>query len=126
MWVWCLFINEWFFLLYLLLLHADRKDLVYIRRYLKTLLKWKDLGLSLGLTRPQVMRIEKEQRGDIDYCIMEMLVIWLGILPPASWSTLKTALKKIGEYELADTIPTDGELEWSSGWLYIVDPLPAS
>lgn len=94
------------------------RDLVYVRRSLRTLLEWKALSLSLGLARTEVMRIEKEQRGDIDYCIMEMLAFWMRNQPDASrWSTLKTALKNIGENELADTIPTDGELEWLSGWL---------
>ena len=91
---------------------TDFRDLVYVRRSLRDLFEWKALGLSLGLSRAQVMIIEKEQRGDIDYCTLEMLVVWIkNYRPRASWSTLKTALKKIGENELADTIPTDGELE---------------
>lgn len=100
-------------------------DLVYVRRSLRTLLKWKHLGLYLELKNAQLLTIEKEQRGDVDYCIMEMLVCWLCSTPSASWSTLKAALMNIGQHQLADTISADGKLKWLSGRLhtYIVDPL---
>ena len=99
---------------------TDIKDLVYVKRSLRTPLEWERLGLYLGVTWQQLKRIENEQQGDVDYCIMEMLVMWLQMMPNASWSTLKTALKKIGEDKLADAISIDSELEWSSCWLYIV------
>ena len=89
-------------------------DLVYVRRSLKTVLKWKELGLSLGLKDAQLNMIHKEQQGNMDYCMMQMLAIWLMNIPGASWLTLKAALNNIEEHA-ALNISAGGELEWSSG-----------
>ena len=98
-------------------------DLVYVRRSLRTVLRWKELGLSLGLKNTQLMAIHNEQQGDVDYCMMQMLAIWLMNIPGVSWLTLKAALNNIEEHEVALTISAGGEFEWSSGQLYIVKPL---
>ena len=90
-------------------------DLVYVRRSLRTVLKWKELGLSLGLKDAQLNMIHEEQQGNMDYCMMQMLAIWLMNIPGASWLTLKAALNNIEEHEVANTLSAGGELEWLSG-----------
>ena len=56
-------------------------------------------------------------------CKTRMLAAWLKQVDNVrntkhpSWSTLKTALKEIGEDKLADTIPTDGELYCMHGYI---------
>ena len=71
---------------------------------------WKELGLQLGLLYPTLERIDREQRGRISGCKIDMLTAWLeqqdyvlqrGI---PSWSALRAALQRIGEHELADRI----------------------
>ena len=89
---------------------TDIKDLVYVRRALRTVLKWKELGLYLGLHISQLETIKMQQQGNIDYCTMEVLATWLNMTHSASLSTLRAALKKIGMDILAEAIPTDGEL----------------
>ena len=90
-------------------------DLVYVRRSLRTVLKWKELGLSLGLKDAQLNMIHEEQQGNMDYCMMQMLAIWLMNIPGVSWLTLKAALNNIEEHEVANTLSAGGELEWLSG-----------
>ena len=94
------------------LLYTGIADLFEVKMKLKNVVDWQSLGLALGLLYPTLKRIKKEQHGDISDCTMEMLEAWLqqqdnvtanGV---PSWSTLKTALMKIGENELADTITT--------------------
>ena len=69
---------------------------------------WQSLGLELGLLYPILKRIKKEQHGDISDCMMEMLAAWLqqqdnvSQVGTPSWSVLQTALRNIGENELAD------------------------
>ena len=71
---------------------------------------WKELGLQLGLLYPTLERIDREQRGRISGCKIDMLTAWLeqqdnvsqrGV---PSWSVLRAALERIGEHELADRI----------------------
>ena len=80
---------------------------------------WQFLGLELGIRYPQLEIIEQDNCGDTTYCKMEMLRAWLAgntyIIP--SWSTLKTALKNIGEHVLAVT--TDSELITTFLCLYL-------
>ena len=81
-----------------------------MKKSLKNLINWQYLGLELGLLYPTLKKTEKEQHGDIDNCLMEMLATWLqqqdnvtskGV---PSWSVLQTALRGIGENELASGI----------------------
>ena len=81
-----------------------------MKKSLKNLFDWQSLGLELGLLYPTLKRIKKEQHGDISDCMMEMLEAWLqqqdnvthkGV---PSWSVLQTALRGIGENELASEI----------------------
>ena len=93
-----------------LLLFTGIDDLADVKRLLKDLVNWQSLGLELGLLYPTLKRIKKEQREDINDCIMEMLAAWLqqqdnvtkkGV---PSWSTLKMALMNIDENKLANSI----------------------
>ena len=91
------------------LLYTDIANLVDVKKLLKDLVDWQCLGLELGLLYPTLKRIKKEQHGDISDCVMEMLAAWLqkqdnvsqkGV---PSWSVLRTALRSIGENELASS-----------------------
>ena len=85
-------------------------DLCKVKRFLKDVNDWQSLGLELGLRYPTLKRIKKEQREDINDCMMEMLAAWLqqqdnvSQAGPPSWSVLQTALREIEENELADRI----------------------
>ena len=94
------------------LLYTGIDDLADVKRLLKDLVNWQSLGLELGLLYPTLKRIKKEQREDINDCMMEMLAAWLqqqdnvSQVGAPSWSVLQAALKNNGENDLADTITT--------------------
>ena len=82
--------------------------------FLKNFSAWKYLGLALGLLYPTLERIEMNNRAED--CKMKMLAAWLqkqdnvsqkGI---PSWSVLRAALQELGEHQLADRIPSEGQL----------------
>ena len=83
-----------------------------MKKFLKNVNDWQSLGLELGLLYPTLKRIKKEQREDINDCMMEMLATWLqqqdnvSQVGAPSWSVLQTALRNIEENKLADTITT--------------------
>ena len=75
---------------------------------------WKELGLQLGLLYPSLQRIDREQRGRISACKIDMLSAWLqqqdnvsqrGV---PSWSLLRAALISVGENEIANRIAVSG------------------
>ena len=86
-------------------------DLFEVQSFLNDIVNWKRLGLALGLLYPTLQKIEKDY-DKVDDCMMEMLAAWLqqrGMVSQhgaPSWSVLQTALRKIGENKLADTVPT--------------------
>ena len=91
------------------LLYTGIDDLFKVKVYLKSVVDWQSLGLALGLLYPTLKRIKNEQHGNISDCMMEMLAAWLqqqdnvsqnGV---PSWSVLRTALRSIGENELASS-----------------------
>ena len=93
-------------------LYTGIADLCKVKKFLKSVNDWQSLGLELGLLYSTLKRIRREQREDINDCMMEMLAEWLqqqdnvcqvGV---PSWSVLQAALKNIGENDLADTITT--------------------
>ena len=92
----------------MVLLYIGIDDLFNVKMKLKNVVNWKDLGLALGLLHPTLQKIDKGQRGDINDCMREMLAVWLqqqdnvSRVGTPSWSVLQTALKKIGENEIAD------------------------
>ena len=76
--------------------------------FLKNLIDWQSLGLALGLVYPTLEKIAEDKNGHIEQRKMEMLAAWLkqkdnvrqkGV---PSWSVLQTALRRMGENELAD------------------------
>ena len=83
-----------------------------MKRFLKSICDWQSLRLELGLLYPTLKRIKKEQQGDINDCMMEMLAAWLqqqdGVSQHGvpSWSMLQTALVNLGEIQLASEIST--------------------
>ena len=90
-------------------LYTDIADLFKVKVYLKSVVDWQSLGLALGLLYHTLKKIKKEQNRDISDCMMEMLEAWLqqqdnvsqnGV---PSWSVLRTALRSIGENELASS-----------------------
>ena len=87
-------------------------DLFEVKTTLKNVINWIDLGLALGLCYPTLQKIDDEKRGKVNSCIREMLAAWLqkednvGQVGIPSWCVLQTALRKIGENELADTVHT--------------------
>ena len=88
-------------------LYTDIDDLFTVKVFLKSVVDWQSLGLALGLLYPTLKKIKKEQHGDINDCIMEMLEAWLQQQDSVrekgvpSWTVLRKALEKIGENELA-------------------------
>ena len=99
------------------LLYTGIDDLFDVKMSLKNLNDWQSLGLALGLLYPTLKKIDDDQRGKTDKCVMEMIAAWLekkdnvankGV---PSWLVLQAALRKIDENELADKITSpDGEL----------------
>ena len=92
------------------LLYTGIDDMFEIKMALKNLTDWQSLGLALGLLYPSLEKIEEEQRGVIEKCKTKMTAAWLqqqdnvskkGV---PSWAVLQTALREIGEIQLADEI----------------------
>ena len=92
------------------LLYTGIDDMFEIKMALKNLTDWQSLGLALGLLYPSLEKIEEEQRGVIEKCKTKMIASWLqqqdnvskkGV---PSWAVLQTALREIGEIQLADEI----------------------
>ena len=94
------------------LLYTGIADLFEVHTFLRQVVNWMNLGLALGLFYPTLQKIEGQQHHVVDDCMREMLAAWLqqqdnvsqhGI---PSWTVLQTALRKIGENELANEITT--------------------
>ena len=94
------------------LLYAGIDDLFEVNIFLKQVVNWKHLGLALGLFYPTLQKIESDRRNRVGDCMKEILAAWLqqqdnvsqhGI---PSWTVLQTALREIGENELANEINT--------------------
>ena len=92
------------------LLYTGIADFDDVIGALKNLVEWIRLGLKLGLLYPSLKKIDEDQRGKTDRCVMEMIASWLqqqdnvskkGV---PSWAVLQTALREIGEIQLADEI----------------------
>ena len=92
------------------LLYTGIADLAQVKRFLKNVNDWQSLGLELGLLYPTLKRIKKEQREDINDCMMEMLAAWLqqqdnvSQVGAPSWGVMQRALNNIGKNELANKI----------------------
>ena len=81
-----------------------------MKLFLKTLVDWQSLGLELGLLYPTLETIEKEARREVVQCRTKMLAAWLqqkdnvSQFGVPSWTILQTALRNMGENELASEI----------------------
>lgn len=76
---------------------------------LSDLVDWKCLGLNLGLKYPTLERIERDKKSTSD-CIIAMLACWLKKQDNVeskngpSWKQLITALQKVKEITVAESI----------------------
>ena len=101
-------------------------DLAQVLEALHDLVHWQFLGLELGIPYGRLTYFKHNNSGNTQNCKRDMLTFWLMrdhniMMGIPSWSILKAALRNIGENELADTIPTDGESECH---IYTVHLLP--
>ena len=87
----------------------DIDDLADVMDLLCDLVKWKQLGLQLGLRNPTLDKIEVDKTG-VDNQSMEMLACWLRKQDRVeskggpTWKQLISALRKVKECEIADKI----------------------
>ena len=71
---------------------------------------WKELGLQLGLYMPTLDEIDDKCRGNPRKCLQECLAAWLRKEDKVTskggptWTSLATALDKIGEHKVASDI----------------------
>ena len=71
---------------------------------------WKELGLQLGLYMPTLENIDDKCRGNPRKCLQECLAAWLRKEDKVTskggptWTSLTTALDKIGEHKIASDI----------------------
>ena len=88
-----------------------------VHQALKPLVKWKKLGLNLGLQKPTLEKIALEQRDDVEDCKMEMLAAWLRWEDDVqqkgqpSWRRLLDALKGV---DAALTTKIESSTPWQS------------
>ena len=74
-------------------------DLFEVKKILKNIINWKDLGLALGLLYILTLKkIEVEHHGRVDDCKTDMLAAWLqkqDNVGTPSWSSLEAALRSM-------------------------------
>ena len=105
------------------LLYTGIDDLFEVEMALQNVNKWQRLGLALGLLYPTLERIDENQRGDIEKCRTKMIAAWLQQRDNVckngdpSWVVLRTALKRIGEHQLASQI---GEFAYITKLLWLL------
>lgn len=82
------------------------KHLKEVRNFLHDVaVKWRDIGIELGLNIGMLQCIEQHCRGDPKACLCELLILWLKSTDPRpSCAALADALraKAVGESALAD------------------------
>ena len=96
----------------IIIFYIDITDLVDVRDELQSIdyTEWKDLGLSLGLYHNTLGVIEEMYRGNAKKCLMECMAAWLKGEDKVrekegpNWSSLATALEKIGANDIASNI----------------------
>ena len=71
--------------------------------------KWRNVGISLGISSSVLDDIERHRRGDCLECFNDVFTYWQQQSTPqspANWATLVTLLRSnyVGEAKLADTI----------------------
>ena len=92
------------------LLPTAVNDLRKVLAALRSLVHWFNLGLELGLHHSTLECIQQEQRERVGDCRREMLTAWLRqrdkVLEVGvpSWRVLETALRRMGEIEIAEEL----------------------
>lgn len=71
---------------------------------LRSVSKWYQLGITLGLKLSQLDQIEEEASFDVKRRRVKMLDTWMQNIPRASWKLIVNALKEMGEMETAMNI----------------------
>ena len=77
---------------------------------LSSLIHWERLGLQLGISFPEVKKIEKEERGAVNNCLAAMLYRWMQEgddvrkVGGATKESLISALQGMDEIALAEVI----------------------
>ena len=93
-----------------LYIHSDIDKLVNVMNALKRVNNWHYLGLQLGLVYPTLEKIRTDNNREVEQCKINMIAAWLkrqdNVLQVGvpSWSVLQTALRNIGENDVADQI----------------------
>ena len=64
---------------------------------------WYKLGVYLGLDTHKLMQIERDHQGS-ERQMLQMLHIWLQCTPNAVWRDVVSALQKMGENRVAESI----------------------
>ena len=99
-------------LLLLSLIHIDISDLDDVIDELQSMncTEWKALGVHLGLSYNTLETIDEKCRGNAKKCLLECMAAWLKGEDKVrekggpNWSSLATALKKIGANDIASKI----------------------
>ena len=71
---------------------------------LRSVSKWHQLGITLGLKLSQLDQIEEEARFDVERRRVKVLDTWMQITSRPSWKLIVDALKEMGEMHLAMNI----------------------
>ena len=83
-----------------------------MKEALKHVNDWQSLGLQLGLLYPTLEKIERDNNREVEQCKTKMIAAWLkqqdnvSRFGVPSWLVLQTALRKIGEFDVASQIVT--------------------
>ena len=83
-----------------------------MKEALKDVNDWQSLGLQLGLLYPTLEKIERDNNREVEQCKTKMIAAWLKQqdnvtrFGAPSWLVLQTALRKIGEIDVASQIVT--------------------
>ena len=76
--------------------------------------QWYEIGLALNLELPDLQRIILENSFNLDWCLREVISLWLKrVSPPSTWSSLVKALRQreLGLRWLASLIEEEPALE---------------
>ena len=71
---------------------------------LRSVSKWHQLGITLGLKLSQLDQIEEEACFDVERRRVKVLDTWMRNTPRPSWKLIVDALKEMGEMETAMNI----------------------
>ena len=71
---------------------------------LRSVFKWHQLGITLGLKLSQLDQIEEEAHFDVERRRVKVLDTWMRNTPRPTWKLIVDALKEMGEMYLARNI----------------------